>query len=123
RQGNSTRPSGGQKSAQGPLNRTERNGLSLGIGRHFTPPPGMDPDVSVVMEVRLSTVGKLQGKPEMISAAGGSRGDQGTLRRNAIGALYDAEKAGVFARLPADKYDRWKRLKFRFSVKGIGVGS
>ncbi|MEL6478010.1 MAG: hypothetical protein AAFR17_11850 [Pseudomonadota bacterium] len=123
RQGNSNAPSGGQKSAQGPLNRSERNGLSLGIGRHFTPPPGMDPNVVVLMEVRLSNRGKLQGKPTMLSASGGRAGDQGTLRRNAIGALYDAEKAGVFARLPANKYDRWKRLKFRFSVKGIGVGS
>ena len=114
------KPAGGQKSPQAArLNRGETNALRLGIKRFFNYAGPKDPNLYVRVEVSLDRSGKLRGKPRVVGRSGSDKAAQDRLRRAGIAALYKAEKAGEFKKLPGQKYDRWKKLVFRFTSQGV----
>lgn len=104
-----------------PLSNGERNALRLGIKKYYNyGGDRSDRQMNVIIRVRLKQDGTIQGKPEKISAKGGSAGAQNALFQAGRRALIRAAGAGEFKRLPADKYGRWKTLNFRFSIDGVG---
>ncbi|MEM9735323.1 MAG: hypothetical protein AAF908_01800 [Pseudomonadota bacterium] len=115
---------GGSSAQQGArLNRSERQGLSTGLGQFYRPLPGMDRGMAVRVEVKLDTQGQVVGTPEMIGAEGGNPAQQESLRRAAIRAVFDAARAGAFQKLPREKFGAWQTLIFKFTSTGIGLAS
>ena len=107
-----------------PLNVGERNRLRLGIDKYFSfNGDRSDRTMALVMRVELNRDGTIIGDPELWEIQGGSPAAQRAFLVAAKRALATSSRNGVFRVLPAQKYDRWKTLNFRFGVDGIGVSS
>ena len=82
-------------------------------------PPGVAPEVKVVLRVYLKPDGSLAGglpqNPEPIKVEGVSVGG-GALFQRAVAAL---RKCQPFKMLPPDKYDEWKRLDLTFTPQNF----
>jgi hypothetical protein len=83
-------------------------------------PPGVAPDVTVVMRVYLKPDGTLaagiaDGNPQTIKADGVSRG-AGPLSVNAGAAL---RKCQPYKMLPPDRYQEWKTLDITFTPQNF----
>ena len=67
---------------------------------------------------------KIDGKPELLRAEGGDQAAQKSLFDAGRRALLQAQNAGEFKKLPADKYGAWKVLNVVFTTeKGIEFSS
>lgn len=115
--GGSTRPSG-------PLNEGEKDALRLGIKKFYTYSGRQDPTLRVTIRVRLDEQAQIDGKPELLRAEGGDQGSQTALYQAGRRALLQAQSAGEFRKLPADKYGAWQVLNVVFTTeKGIEFSS
>ncbi|MEM0987955.1 MAG: hypothetical protein AAGK00_03695 [Pseudomonadota bacterium] len=111
---------GSQSEFAARLTRGERDALRVAIKPYYVYAGDQsDRSLQVIIRVRLNQDGSLNGKPEQRSAAGGNASSQRALFQAGRRALIRAAAAGEFQRLPADKYQRWKVLNFRFSVTGL----
>ncbi|MEM7061060.1 MAG: hypothetical protein AAF557_26065 [Pseudomonadota bacterium] len=115
---NQTTPSnqqaGGSTAVQArKLSRGERNALSIGISKYLNYTGSKSPPFYVIMRVQLSQDGRIVGTPTLESAKGNTKPAQSALLRAGIRAVKRAASAGVFRKLPKDKYPRWKTLRFR----------
>jgi hypothetical protein len=115
--GGSTRPSG-------PLNEGEKDALRLGIKKFYTYSGRQDPTLRVTIRLRLDEQAQIDGKPELLRAEGGDQGSQKSLFDAGRRALLQAQNAGEFKKLPADKYGAWQVLNVVFTTeKGIEFSS
>ena len=115
----------GSTAVQAPkLSRGERDALRVGIKKYYVyNGDRSDKSLRVIIRVKLDEQGQLIGKPSMRSASGGTDTTQRALFNAGRRAVVRAASAGEFRRLPADKYERWKVLNFRFSTDKVGFSS
>ena len=121
-----TRPAertGGSTPRRGPkLNRGEINALRLGIKKYYTYTGSRsDPSLRVKVRVELSEDGEIVGKPKILDGSGGTAGDRRALGQAGSRALLRAARDGEFRRLPREKYGRWKRLNFIFTIDRLDL--
>ncbi len=117
-------PAGGSKSVFAQrVTRGEKDALQVGIKRHFVYNGSRDRGLVVKIEIRVDQQGQIQGKPKLLSASGGNKQAQDALFRSGVRALYKAQTAGEFSKLPADKYEAWKLIHVRFTPDAIGFAS
>ena len=117
-------PSGSTAVAAPKLSRGERDALRVGIKKYYVyNGDRSDRSLRVIIRVKLDNQGQLAGKPEMREASGGTSASQRALFDAGRRAVIRAADAGEFRKLPADKYERWKVLNFRFSTDKIGFSS
>ncbi|MEL6208466.1 MAG: hypothetical protein AAFR47_24730, partial [Pseudomonadota bacterium] len=91
------------------VTRGERDALSLGIREFFSYGGNRsDRSLAVTVSIRLDRSGKIVAGPEMVRAQGGNPAVQRALFQSARRALLMAQRAGVFGRLPAQKYEAWR---------------
>ncbi len=95
------------------LNTGERRGLSIGVSKYLNYTGSKSPAFYVIVNVKLTEGGEIRGTPKMVRAKGSSDSAHKALYRAGIRALKRAAAAGVFRKLPKDKYPRWKSLNFR----------
>ncbi|MBY8974878.1 hypothetical protein KHP62_03595 [Rhodobacteraceae bacterium NNCM2] len=105
------------------ITRGEKDALQIGIKRHFVYNGSRDRGLVVKIEIQVDKQGKIQGKPKLLSAEGGTKTAQDALFRAGVRALSKAQNAGEFSKLPADKYDAWKLIHVRFTPDAIGFAS
>ncbi|MGD1924771.1 MAG: hypothetical protein ACFB03_11390 [Paracoccaceae bacterium] len=118
------KPTGSSAVRAPKLSRGERDALRIGIKKYYTyNGDRSDRSLRVTVRVKLDKQGKIVGKPTLRQAAGGTDASQRALFNAGRRAISRAASAGEFRRLPADKYDRWKVLNFRFSTDKIGFSS
>ncbi len=118
------KPAGGSSRPTAPLNEGEKNALRLGIKNFYTYSGRQDPSLRVTIRVRLSEQAEIDGKPELLRAEGGDAGFAERAVRPGRRALLQAQNAGEFKKLPADKYGAWKVLNVVFTTeKGIDFSS
>lgn len=111
---------GGSSRPTAPLNEGEKNALRLGIKNFYTYSGRRDPSLRVTIRVRLTEHAQIDGKPELLRAEGGDKAAQNALYQAGRRALLQAQNAGEFGRLPADRYGAWKVLNVVFTTeKGI----
>ena len=79
-----------------------------------------DPDATVTVRLKLDRSGRIAGKPALVESNGGTEKVRDTLYGSARRALLRADAAGTFTQLPAEKYDRWKRMDIVFSTEKVG---
>jgi hypothetical protein len=117
-------PAGGSTRPSGPLNEGEKDALRLGIKKFYTYSGRQDPSLRVTIRVRLDEQAEIAGKPELLRAEGGDQGSQTALYQAGRRALLQAQSAGEFRKLPADKYGAWKVLNVVFTTEeGIEFSS
>lgn len=117
-------PAGGSTRPSGPLNEGEKDALRLGIKNFYTYSGRRDPTLRVTIRVRLTEQAQMDGKPELLRAEGGDAGSQKSLFDAGRRALLQAQNAGEFNKLPADKYGAWKVLNVVFTTEeGIEFSS
>ncbi|MEL6336504.1 MAG: hypothetical protein AAFQ88_07625 [Pseudomonadota bacterium] len=107
------------------VTRGERDALSLGIREFFSYGGNRsDRSLAVTVSIRLDRSGKIVEGPEMVRAQGGNPAVQRALFQSARRALLMAQRAGVFGRLPAQKYEawRWMHVTFTPETNATGVG-
>ena len=111
---------GGPSDSQANLTSDEIAGFVAHVHDCWTdPPPGLAPNIYVLIRINLKRDGSLAGEPETI---GGTMSAQaaGVLRPYAISAL---QKCPAYAGLPAAKYDEWRVLELRVTPNGISTAS
>ena len=113
----------GSTPRRGPkLNRGEINALRLGIKKYYTYTGSRsDPSLRVKVRVDLTEDGEIVGKPEILDGSGGTAGAQRALGQAGARALVRAARDGEFKRLPREKYDRWQRLNFIFTIDRLDL--
>jgi hypothetical protein len=121
-----TRPAertGGSTPRRGPkLNRGEINALRLGIKKYYTYTGSRsDPTLRVKVRVELTEDGEIVGKPKLMDGSGGTESAQRALGLAGSRALVRAARDGEFKRLPREKYDRWRRLNFIFTIDQLDL--
>ncbi|MGF1551254.1 MAG: hypothetical protein ACFBWO_01985, partial [Paracoccaceae bacterium] len=103
------------------MTRGEREALSLSLREHFTYVGRQEPDLSVTVAITLDEAGRIVYGPLRVSATGGSPATQDLLFRTAKTTLAKAQRAGVFATLPAEKFDAWQSMEITFTPDREGV--
>jgi hypothetical protein len=115
---------GGSSRPTAPLNEGEKDALRLGIKNFYSYSGRRDPSLRVTIRVRLDEQAQIEGKPELLRAEGGDSGSQKSLFDAGRRALLQAQNAGEFKKLPADKYAAWKVLNVIFTTEeGIKFSS
>lgn len=118
------KPSGSTAVSAPKLSRGDRNALRVGIKKYYVyNGDRSDRSLRVVIRVKLDKQGQLIGKPTMRTAEGGTSASQRALFNAGRRAVAQAANAGEFRKLPAEKYERWKVLNFRFSTDKVGFSS
>ena len=115
-------PTGAGSSATvGQLSFRDRDALRVGIKGFFNPPPGLaNPETLLVtIRIELSDDGKIKGKPVVRRPRGRLDAANAALMRAGMRALHRAAGAGVFKRLPKDKYAKWRLIDVTFTPKEI----
>lgn len=99
----------------------DREALRVGIRGQFNPPQGLRnaDQLAVTIRVELSQDGKIVGRPEVRRPSGRLDAQHNALMRAGVRALQKSAAKGVFARLPKDKYARWRRIDVTFTPKEI----
>lgn len=106
------------------VTRGERDALRLGLKQYFTYRGRVsDPALAVRVGITLNRSGRITEGPELIEARGGTEPERRILFRDARTALILAMQAGVFAKLPAAKYEAWRRIHVTFTPDEIGFQS
>jgi hypothetical protein len=108
-------------SASQPLSGTARSGLIAGIRRHFVPPEGVAnaQTLSVTFEFPVSREGRLMERPVRVAPTGALDPALRALEIRALRALMQAAEAGVFATLPPESYDIWRRMRVTFTPEDL----
>jgi len=102
----------------------EQDALRIGLKRHFRYfGTRSDPTMSVRLGITLNRAGRIVSGPDLLDIRGGTEGERQILRRSARNALVLAANADVFAKLPEDKYDAWRRIHVTFTPEDIGFTS
>lgn len=102
----------------------EKNALQLGIKQHFFYNGNRsDRSLQVTIGIRLGRDARIIGQPELIRASGGDAATQDVLFAAGRRALFKAQNAGEFRKLPAAKYDGWKLIHVTFTPEEIGFSS
>ncbi len=102
----------------------EKDALRLGIKQHFYY-AGIraDRSLQVTIEIRLGRDAKFIGKPKLLRASGGNEAAQNALFQAGRRALWNAQKAGEFKKLPPAKYNGWKLIHVTFTPEEIGFST
>jgi hypothetical protein len=102
----------------------EKDALRLGIKRHFVYNGNRaDPSLQVTIAVQLDRNAKIVGKPELLRASGGDELTRKVLFESGRRALFKAQNAGEFARLPPEKYEGWRLIHVTFTPEEIGFST
>lgn len=98
------------------VTRGEKDALRLGIKKHFVYNGNRaDRSLQVTLEIRLSPAGEIVAGPELLRASGGDEVSRNALFKAGQRALFKAQNAGEFARLPADKFEAWELIHVTFT--------
>jgi hypothetical protein len=118
-------PAGGSTSQfASAVNQGEKDALRLGIKQHFVYNGNRaDRGLRVTIEVRLGQDARIVGKPKLLKASGGNPASQRALFQSGRRALFKAQNAGEFKKLPPAKYDGWKLIHVTFTPEEIGFSS
>lgn len=118
------RPAGSTPRFAAVITQGEKDALRLGIKRYFVYNGNRaDRGLSVTIRIRLGRDARIIGQPELIDARGGSEPVRQALFRAGRRALYKAQNAGEFRKLPPEKYDGWKLIHVTFTPEDIGFAS
>ncbi len=102
----------------------EKDALQLGIKQHFVYNGNRsDRTLQVTIRIRLGQNAKIIGQPELLKASGGNEAAQNALFQAGRRALFKAQSAGEFKRLPLAKYDRWEFIHVTFTPEEIGFST
>jgi hypothetical protein len=102
----------------------EKDALRLGIKQHFFYPGNRsDRSLQVTIRVRLGRDAKMIGQPEFLKGSGGDDNTRRALFMAGRRALFKAQSAGEFNKLPPDKYNGWKLIHVTFTPEEIGFSS
>ncbi|QIE55304.1 hypothetical protein G5B40_07455 [Pikeienuella piscinae] len=112
---------GGTTQTVGQLSFRDRDALRVGIKSYFNPPPGgANPEqLRVKLRIEVSEAGKIIAGPEVLEPSGRLDAQHEALKRAGVRALKQSELAGVFARLPKDRYARWRVMNVIFTPREI----
>lgn len=112
---------GGTTQTVGELSFRDRDALRVGIRGYFSPPTGLQNADSLAVKIRIevSEAGKITAGPELLEPSGRLDAAHDALYRAGVRALKKAEAAGVFAKLPRDRYDRWRNMNVTFTPREI----
>jgi len=106
------------------VTRGERDALRLGLKRFFSYRGRVsDPALAVEVGISLDRAGRITAGPDLLEARGGTEAERRILMRDARTALILAMQDGVFAKLPAAKYEAWQRIHVTFTPEDIGFSS
>ena len=112
--------SSGTTRTAGKLSFRDKESLRVGIRGFFNPPRGLQNEDQIAVKVRieLSQDGRITAGPTRRAP---SRPDAAhrAVEMAGIRALKKAEAAGVFRRLPKDKYARWRVIDVTFTPREI----
>jgi hypothetical protein len=102
----------------------EKDALRLGIKRHFVYNGNRsDRTLQVTIAIHLDRSAHITGQPELLRASGGDELTRKVLFEAGRRALYNAENAGEFAKLPPEKYAAWKLIHVTFTPEEIGFST
>jgi hypothetical protein len=102
----------------------EKDALRLGIKQYFAYSGNRsDRSLQVTIKIQLGQDAKIVGQPELLKASGGDPATQDVLFRAGRRALFKAQSAGEFKKLPPAKYDGWKLIHVTFTPEEIGFSS
>ncbi len=102
----------------------EKDALRLGIKQHFFYPGNRsDRTLQVTIRIRLGRDAKIIGQPELLEASGGDENTRQALFLAGRRALFNAQRAGEFNRLPPAKFNGWKLIHVTFTPEEIGFSS
>jgi hypothetical protein len=76
----------------------------------------------VTLAIELDQSARIVKGPELIRASGGDQATQDLLFRSGRAALLKAQNAGVFTKLPPDKYEGWRLIHVTFTPDKDGIG-
>ena len=79
--------------------------------------------MKVTIRIRLGRNAKIIGQPELLRASGGNEAARNALFRAGRRALFKAQSAGEFNKLPPAKYDGWKLIHVTFTPEEIGFST
>ena len=101
----------------------DREALRVGIKSYFSPPQGLQnaDNLAVTIRVELSEAGKIVGKPQVRRPKGRLDAQHNALMRAGMRALVKSAARGVFAKLPKDKYARWRLVDVTFTPKELRI--
>lgn len=113
---------GGTTRTVGQVSFRDRESLRVGIRSYFSPPVGLqnERELSVKLQIELSQDGRITGGPKNIGGTGPSAG-QRALEGAGVRALKRAEAAGVFRKLPSDKYAAWRLINVTFTPTELRI--
>jgi len=119
------KPSGGSTSRfAATVTEGEKDALRLGIHDYFVYNGNRsDRTLQVTVSIRLNEAADIVEGPELINASGGNQGAQNALFQAGRRALLKAQSAGVFRKLPPEKYEGWKLIHVTFTPEEIGFSS
>lgn len=105
------------------MSRGEKDALRIGIRDFFSPGSTSDRSLEVTIYIGLDPSGRIVEGPDLRDARGGTQATQSDLFRRGRRALLRAQNARVFAKLPLEKYEAWKRILVTFTPTGPGFSS
>lgn len=113
----------GTSKTVGKVSFRDREALRVGIKSYFSPPQGLRnaDQLAVTIRVELNQAGKIVGKPEVRRPRGRLDAQQNALMRAGMRALVKSAARGVFARLPKDKYARWRLIDVTFTPTELRI--
>lgn len=119
------KPAGGSKSVfANAVTIGEKDALQLGIKKHFVYNGNRsDRTLQVTIGIQMSQDARIVGPPELLRASGGDPATQEALFSAGRRALFKAQNAGEFQKLPPEKYDGWKLIHVTFTPEEIGFSS
>ena len=104
-----------------PLTRGEVSALRLSIKKYYVCGQCRKADGTVVrIALDLNPDGSIEGRPQQVGATGDDPAARDAIFRAGRRAIMRAAHAGAFEHLPTEKYDRWKRIIFKFTTEGLG---
>lgn len=113
----------GTSKTVGKVSFRDREALRVGIKSYFSPPQGLRnaDNLAVTIRVELNEAGKIVGKPVVRRPTGRLDPQQSALMRAGMRALGKSAARGVFARLPKDKFARWRLIDVTFTPKELRI--
>ena len=113
---------GGTTRTVGQVSFRDRESLRVGIRNYFSPPLGLENEreLAVKLQIELSQDGRITSGPKRVDGSGPSAG-QRALEGAGVRALKRAEAAGVFRKLPSDKYAAWRLINVTFTPTELRI--
>lgn len=121
RQQAETASGGGTTQTVGRLSFRDRDSLRVGIKGFFSPPRGLANEDTLVVKIQIgvSRDGKITSGPRRVAPTGGISRELRALETAGVRALKKSEAAGVFRKLPKDKYAQWRVINVTFTPREI----